>query len=492
MRTLSIIAGLFIASMLPYVGYAVTADELRAQIERLMVQMAQLQQSLGTSIPSSTTAPTASGSAACPALVRTLARGSRGDDVLSLQQFLMRLGFITPNEVSGYYGALTERGVQSFQTQYNVVNVGDPASTGYGVVGMRTREAIAQQCAALKPIGKRCQVYRPLLCVAGTYAAEGPADASGCPTEPRCVPGSKPSVTPGITSCRAYPVPSCGAGMRAQSGPLDSAGCPTETICVPDAPTTVPISSGPLQAYPRAGNIPLTVTFTGNVGGSSSLETAVWIDYGDGHIENAVGMGAFTRTHTYLSAGTYTAKLLWREFAPGHIPLMVRTAGTATVVVGGPSSARPTVRVMSPNGGEIIHAWRQTPVQWEAADVPAPYVGGDGSKITYKILVKLVAKGGKIVGSIPVNGSAIDYTLRTLSWDPATLNGGFNALDEVKLQVSIVKETDRCAVAGQSTAAASACRTEEVMAIDESDTWFGLKGVTVCNNAVYPISCISS
>ncbi len=489
MRTSFLLAVFFLAA-LPFAVHATTADELRAQIEALMAQMTQLQESLIT--PPTPRTPSVATSSVCPPLFRTLSRGSRGDDVTSLQRFLLRLGLLSADGVTGYYGALTERGVQGFQTQQEVVNVGDPASTGYGVVGMRTREAIAASCSTLKPLAQRCTVHRPILCTAGKHAEAGPKDAQGCATAPRCVEGSVAEL-PSITSCPAYPVPSCSPGSHAQSGMPDSSGCPSATLCVLDATSEMPIAQGPLNANPRSGNIPLTVTFTGSVGQNTSAEIAVWIDYGDGQIDNAVGVNNFSRTHTYQSAGTYTAKLMWREFGPGHVPLFVRTAGTAMVVVGGPSGEKPTVRVMSPNGGEIIHAWRETPVQWEASSIPPPYTGGDGSKITYKIALKLVAKGGKVVGYIPTSGNALDSTLRSVQWDPATLNGGFNALDEIRLQVAIIKQTDRCSLAGvQSSAAQSTCRTEEVVAIDESDSWFGLKGVTVCNNAVYPISCITS
>ncbi|MBP9668859.1 MAG: peptidoglycan-binding protein [Candidatus Pacebacteria bacterium] len=489
-----IVAGLCVALLLPPVAHAVTAAELRAQIEALLVQMNQLQQALAQPQKPNTTPGLVSGGGVCPVLTRTLSRGSRGDDVMGLQKFLLRLGLLAPDGVTGYYGALTERGVQGFQTQNDVVNVGDPASTGYGVVGLRTREAIAARCADLKPITSRCTVHRPILCRAGEHAEAGPKDAQGCATAPRCVLGSASDMVP-ITSCPAYQTPLCSAGMHAHSGAADSNGCPGAPVCILDntQPVDTPIAQGPLNAAPRVGSAPLTVTFTGNTGQSLTSEIAAWLDYGDGSIDNAVGVGSFTRTHTYQNIGTYTAKLLWRAFGPGHIPYPVNTAGTAVVAVGGVGAEQSTIRVMSPNGGEVIHAWRETPVQWEAAGIPSAYTAPDGAKVTYKILLKLVAKGGKVVGYIPTSGNALDSTLRSVQWDPATLNGGFNALDEVKLQASVVKQVDRCALAGvQASAAQSTCRTDEVVALDESDTWFGLKGVTVCNNAVYPISCITS
>jgi peptidoglycan hydrolase-like protein with peptidoglycan-binding domain len=81
-----------------------------------------------------------------PTLTRTLSIGSDGDDVRTLQQILNLLGY--PVALSGtgsvgqestHFGPATEKAVKSFQKDKGIVSTGGPASTGYGLVGAKTR-----------------------------------------------------------------------------------------------------------------------------------------------------------------------------------------------------------------------------------------------------------------------------------------------------------------------------------------------------------------
>jgi peptidoglycan hydrolase-like protein with peptidoglycan-binding domain len=67
-----------------------------------------------------------------------------GGEVSELQKFLKSHGPVVYPEgiVSGFYGNLTERAVQRWQAVNGVVSSGTPATTGYGVVGPKTRVAI--------------------------------------------------------------------------------------------------------------------------------------------------------------------------------------------------------------------------------------------------------------------------------------------------------------------------------------------------------------
>jgi hypothetical protein len=67
-------------------------------------------------------------------------KGSSGSEIIELQQALKKDHLIYPEGiVSGYFGFLTEKAIQRFQAKYGVINYGTPASTGYGLVGKRTR-----------------------------------------------------------------------------------------------------------------------------------------------------------------------------------------------------------------------------------------------------------------------------------------------------------------------------------------------------------------
>jgi peptidoglycan hydrolase-like protein with peptidoglycan-binding domain len=91
-----------------------------------------------TTTTPSTTSPTTGATTATPTPFRgTLSLGTRSNAVTTLQQLLNTLGFLhaTP---TGYYGPLTAKAVQTFQSTYNIVSSGSPSTTGYGSVGPRT------------------------------------------------------------------------------------------------------------------------------------------------------------------------------------------------------------------------------------------------------------------------------------------------------------------------------------------------------------------
>jgi peptidoglycan hydrolase-like protein with peptidoglycan-binding domain len=115
------------------------------------------------------------GVSAVPILTRPLFLGSgdaaTGGEVSKLQIFLKRTGDYT-NEVTGYYGPVTQAAVQSFQAENNIVSSGTPETTGFGSVGPTT------------------------LTVINTVAASGSADTTVVPTpQPTATPATPPTTT---------------------------------------------------------------------------------------------------------------------------------------------------------------------------------------------------------------------------------------------------------------------------------------------------------
>ena len=103
---------------------------------------------------------------ACPNLTKTLKRGSAGNDVKSLQQFLAQDPAVYPEaQASGTYGALTEAAVKRWQAKYNVVSSGDPSSTGFGNVGSRTLAAIKSVCSGANPAAEATPALGGMLTV---------------------------------------------------------------------------------------------------------------------------------------------------------------------------------------------------------------------------------------------------------------------------------------------------------------------------------------
>ncbi len=82
----------------------------------------------------------------CPALSRNLELGSSGEDVRSLQAYLTSTGDYAYKATTGYFGFLTQAAVQRFQAEQGIVSAGSPDTTGYGLVGPKTRAKIAKAC----------------------------------------------------------------------------------------------------------------------------------------------------------------------------------------------------------------------------------------------------------------------------------------------------------------------------------------------------------
>lgn len=168
MRThvFSMLLVLSIATM-PVPTHAVTTQELLDQIDALLKIVLNLQQQIqalssgtiqdSTPMPSINLADPASTGITSflrPAdydvcvrpITRSLSLGDDGEDVLALQEFLKDQGHYT-GELGGFLGQLTQTAVQRYQTAHGIVSTGTAATTGYGVVGPKTRSVIAAFCA---------------------------------------------------------------------------------------------------------------------------------------------------------------------------------------------------------------------------------------------------------------------------------------------------------------------------------------------------------
>ena len=69
--------------------------------------------------------------------------GQRSQQVKKLQELLATDKEIYPEGfTTGYYGSLTTKAVQRFQCKYNIVCFGSPQTTGWGLVGPKTRKKL--------------------------------------------------------------------------------------------------------------------------------------------------------------------------------------------------------------------------------------------------------------------------------------------------------------------------------------------------------------
>jgi peptidoglycan hydrolase-like protein with peptidoglycan-binding domain/sulfur relay (sulfurtransferase) DsrF/TusC family protein len=117
------------AHNLPTTGY------LDPQTETLLNKVAAGGGTSVTTTPGTTPTPaTGSGS-----LTQNLFPGSTGSQVTILQHLLNQDGDYPQAIYTTFYGALTQKAVQLFQTKYGIVSYGTPGTTGYGAVGPKTR-----------------------------------------------------------------------------------------------------------------------------------------------------------------------------------------------------------------------------------------------------------------------------------------------------------------------------------------------------------------
>ena len=327
-----------------------TADALRAQAQALLAKVQQLQAQLGGSGSASPPAVTID-SSSCPLIGRSLKRGSSGEDVTRLQQFLARDAAIYPEGlVTGYYGPLTEAAVKRWQAKYNIVSSGTPASTGYGVVGPRTATAIAILCTTgsyngipgpaggRAPVGGFIQVTpvtgnAPLTiavqatvntvtsCSGATYALDY-GDGT-VPAQIAVPTGQCAQMTQTLGHTYQYGgtyLVTLSAGAHRTTATVQAFGTgppsptPTPTPTPTPSPTPAPSTSwGIISVTPAVGGNPLAIAVEIDYPACAAYS----IDWGDSSLPSSVaaqsgcsgGSSQATVNHTYSAGGMYTISL---------------------------------------------------------------------------------------------------------------------------------------------------------------------------------------
>lgn len=340
------VAILFLA---PFFVHGATVDEIRLQIVELFARIQSLQAELdGIGSGSTGTTPNFNPGATgtCPNIARALGIGSEGADVTELQRYLASNPSIYPEGlVTGYFGSLSQAAVQRWQASRGIVSSGTPSTTGYGLVGPRTRDAL-RNCGG-----------------GGGVSGGVPIDPGEVGALLRVTPitGNAPltvSATATINTARScafaiYKI-DFGDGTLPTDLTVPSSSCQelthniTHTYVNPgnytvtlsigshkttvrvtvnpgqfSGPSTTPTSPGILSVSPSSGAVPLAVTgsFLFRSGNPYS------IDWGDGTTPVVVGsfhsrqslpvattifsqpLGTRTLNHTYRIGGTHTVIL---------------------------------------------------------------------------------------------------------------------------------------------------------------------------------------
>ena len=312
--------------MLPFLTSAQSVSGSAQQIAALLAQLAAIQAQLQTlqqptlstaSQPAASTQPAAVSDSICYALNRSLSLGSSGSDVLALQQYLIGQGLLGAGYASGSFDLSTQSAVQKWQVAYGIVSSGSPSSTGWGVVGPRTRQLLQLNCnipSASASATQQCPLApQPSIACAGTWSAI--TNGNGCTTLWQCaIPLTQPSPTTsnGCAAAPAQPTAQCVGGSWQPT--YNGTSCKTGWQCVP---TT---SSAVFSASPMSGTAPLFVTFSAHSTGGVS------IDLGDGQaitptLDCSTGSCALVASHMYTSVGTYTARLIQGTVTLGAVTI---------------------------------------------------------------------------------------------------------------------------------------------------------------------------
>ena len=153
-----LISGVFIAT--PSIASAALTESQIQAILSLLQSFGADQTVVGNVNNSLRGLPTMCGdgtAAFCPTFTYNLYLGLNDSDtegqVSQLQKFLAQDQTVYPERtITGFYGPLTEQAVKRWQAQQGVVSSGSPDTTGYGVVGSRTRERVRANCGFPTPV----------------------------------------------------------------------------------------------------------------------------------------------------------------------------------------------------------------------------------------------------------------------------------------------------------------------------------------------------
>lgn len=173
----------------PLLASALTLDEIKAQLLEILDRVTALQATIETAAPvTSDNRPFLP----CLSLGRTLRAGMGGEDVQKLQELLIRVGMLSKGKATGYFGPLTETAVKKWQAAHGVVSSGDADTTGYGIVGPKTRAAILSSCKGQIAKSQDSQTNKcprePSLPIQSECAAawQKGFDSAGCLTGYQC------------------------------------------------------------------------------------------------------------------------------------------------------------------------------------------------------------------------------------------------------------------------------------------------------------------
>ena len=171
-------------------------------------------------------------------LTHNLSFGSRGADVVALQNFLIGRQLFASGSATGYFGKLTLAALQAYQRSKAIVSSGSPATTGYGALGPRTRATMGL-CARALPTVNSCPTHQAIACSPGYHSVPGKPDVNGCSAAPECASNAP-------KTCTNYQLAPCGGTLVPQGSDAD--GCMLAPRCV-NLPAPNPTATTPRSIF---------------------------------------------------------------------------------------------------------------------------------------------------------------------------------------------------------------------------------------------------
>lgn len=348
-------------------GSAASVQALQAQIQTLLNQINAMRLQLGigtTAVAPGPQSTVTSGTVRCPQISRSLRKGSQGDDVARLQQFLALDPSVYPEaQVTGYYGALTEAAIKKFQCKNNIVCSGG-ADTGYGVTGPRTAAVIAVQCSSVTTGGPQGNAggFIRVTPISGPSPLQVTIEATVNTT--RSCAATLYEVDFGDNTPRttiSVPASYCGELRQVLSHTYTRNGTFTVTLRSGTQQTsaTVTVSGGTnlptgdtFQVSKTSGDAPLTVNFSGTINTASACNVAAYVlQFGDGDSASLPVSGCSPSTynvsHTYQNTGNFLARLRRDGGDVGNYNIAVTGSGS------GSGGSYGSYFAVSPAGGDI-------------------------------------------------------------------------------------------------------------------------------------------
>lgn len=127
---------------------AFSIGEAQAQIQELMAKIKLVQSTQTQSSTIAAESAIISPRICSSGFMRSLFIGARGDEVKSLQEFLISEGILNAN-ATGYFGTATRAALGEWQSRNNIVVSANPG-LGWGTFGPRTRAALKDWCSSPK------------------------------------------------------------------------------------------------------------------------------------------------------------------------------------------------------------------------------------------------------------------------------------------------------------------------------------------------------